>query len=209
MKKLPIFILMMLIPAISFAGTGTEMLKFGTGIVTAYALHEVGHATAGYLTGTDLDWKIGKHNQSIVFDERADNHTDGALLHASGLSTQLLISEIILQTDEIYKNDSFIRGVMFWNIINPIFYSIDYWFLNRMNFENRSEYRGDIKGFENYTGDTEADIFAAGMLTVAACQGYRYIKTQSWAPDWIKRDDVRLNFNSAGDVISFVIEIDF
>jgi hypothetical protein len=187
-----------------------SIAKFGTGIVTAYALHEVGHATAGYLTGTDIDWGIGTYNQPLGFKEDADNDTDGMIVHASGLLTQVAVSEIILQSESIDNNSNLVRGMMFWNIINPIVYALDYWFIRRTNKETDTTYQGDIEGFENYTDDTSANIFAAGILAVATFQGYRYIKTQTWAPEWMQRDDVRLNLQTRGrNGMALLVEIDF
>lgn len=189
---------------------GISLVKFGTGIITAYALHEVGHATAGYLTGTDIEWGLGTYNQPLGFEEDADCDTDGMILHASGLLTQIAVSEIILQSASIDNNSNLVRGMMFWNIVNPIVYALDYWFLRRTNKESDTTYQGDIEGFENYTDDTSANIFAAGMFAIAAMQGYRYLKTQTWAPEWMQRDDVRLNLQTSGrKAMALMVEIDF
>lgn len=189
---------------------GISLVKFGTGIITAYALHEVGHATAGYLTGTDIDWGLGTYNQPLGFEEDADSDTNGMIVHASGLLTQVAVSEIILQSESIDNNSNLVRGMMFWNIINPIVYALDYWFIRRTNKESDTTYQGDIEGFENYSDDTSANIFAAGMFAVAAFQGYRYIKSQNWAPEWMRRDDVRLNLQTSGRKgMALLVEIDF
>jgi hypothetical protein len=187
-----------------------SVIKFCTGIITAYALHEVGHAAAAHFTGTDIDWGVGTYNQPLGFEEDADNDTDGMLIHASGLVTQVVVSEVILQSDSIANNSNMVRGMMFWNIVNPIIYSLDYWFIRRTNKESDTSYQGDIEGFENYTDDTSANIFAAGMAAIAAFQGYRYIRTQTWAPQWMQRDDVRLNLQASGRKgMALMVEIDF
>lgn len=195
-------LILWIIPAHADSSTeeplGISLLKFGTGVITAYALHEVGHATAGYLTGTDIEWGIGTYNQPLGFEEDADSDSDGMIVHAAGLLTQVAVSEIILQSESIDNNSNLVRGMMFWNIINPIVYALDYWFIRRTNKETDTTYQGDIEGFENYSNDTSANIFAAGMLTLAAIQGYRYIKTQTWAPEWMQRDDVHLNLQTSG-----------
>jgi hypothetical protein len=189
---------------------GISLIKFGTGVITAYALHEVGHATAAYLTGTDIEWGLGTYNQPLGFEEDADSDTAGMLVHASGLVTQLAVSEVILQSESIDNNSNFVRGMMFWNIVNPIVYSLDYWFIRRTNQETDTTYQGDIEGFENYTNETNANIFAVGMVAIAAFQGYRYIKTQTWAPEWMQREDVRLNLQTSGRKgMALMVEIDF
>ena len=168
-----------------------SVAKFTTGILSAYALHEVGHWAAAELTGTDIDFGAGRYNQPIGFTEHAENDTDGMIVHGSGLVTQVLVSEVILQSNSIDKNDSLARGMMFWNIFNPIVYALDYWLLRRTNKENDTSYQGDIEGFENYSSQGSANVFAGVMVMAAAFQGYRYAKTQDWAPDWIKSEAVQ------------------
>jgi hypothetical protein len=170
--------------------------KFTTGVVAAYALHEMGHLAAARLTNTDIEFGAGRYNQPIGFTEHAENDTAGVILHASGLVTQTLVSEVILQTDSIDKNDTFVQGMMFWNIVNPIIYALDYWVLRRTNQETDTSYQGDIEGVENYSDESSANAFAAIMALVAAYQGYRYIQTQTWAPDWMQSEVVQLNCQS-------------
>lgn len=175
-----------------------SIAKFSTGVLTAYALHEVGHLAAARLTNTDIEFGVGRYNQPIGFTENAENDTSGVLLHSAGLLTQALVSEVILQSDSIDKNDTLVRGMMFWNIINPIVYALDYWFLRRTNQESDTSYQGDIEGIENYSDETTANIFAGAMALVTAYQGYRYVQTQTWAPDWTKNDMVQLSLRPAG-----------
>jgi hypothetical protein len=189
---------------------GVSIVKFGAGVISAYALHEFGHAASAYLTGTDLEWGLGTYNQPLGFKENAENDTAGMLVHASGLATQLAVSEIILQADSIDNNDSFVQGMMFWNIVNPLVYSLDYWFFRRTNRETETYYQGDIEGFENYTNETSANIFAATVLVVAAYQGYRFVETQNWAPQWFISDDFRLNLQTRGRKgIALTVEFEF
>ncbi len=194
----------------SAESTTLSFLKFGTGMLTAYALHESGHALAASLTGTDLDWGVGTYNQPLGFRENAESDTAGMLVHAAGLTSQILSSEVILQSDSIDKNDSFVRGMMAWNILNPIIYTLDYWVFRRTNQENGTCYQGDLEGFEHYTDDSSTTLFAATMAGLAAFQGYRFMKTQSWAPDWMKQDVVHLDYRLREDQgVQMTVQIDF
>jgi len=175
-----------------------SLLKFATGMISAYALHEAGHALAAALTDTDLEWGIGTYNQPLGFTENAKSNSAGRLVHAAGLSTQIIASEIILQSDSIDKNDNFVRGMMLWNIINPVIYSLDYWVFKRTNWEKDDYYQGDLKGFEHYTSEKTANGFAALLTGMAIYQGFRFVKTQKWAPDWIGSDSLKLNFQPNG-----------
>jgi hypothetical protein len=175
-----------------------SVLKFATGMITAYALHETGHAIVAKATNTDLEWGVGTYNQPLGFTEHAKHNGDGVCLHAAGLLTQEISSEIILRSDSIDKNDNFVRGMMFWNIVNPIVYSLDYWFLKRSNKKEGTHYQGDLMGVEHYSNEATASGFAAVMTGVAICQGYRFLKVQKWAPNWIRNSSAQISLQQAG-----------
>jgi hypothetical protein len=175
-----------------------SVLKFATGIITAYALHETGHALVAKATNTDLEWGVGTYNQPLGFTEHAKHKGDGMCLHAAGLFTQVVSSEVILQADSIDKNDNFVRGMMFWNIVNPIIYSLDYWWFKRANKKRGTYYQGDLMGVEHYSNETTANGYAAVMAGLAIYQGYRFLKVQKWAPSWIVNNTAQLNFQPAG-----------
>ena len=166
--------------------TYISVLKFSAGIVTAFAIHEGAHALVADLTDTELDWEVGTYNQPLGFHEKATNNSRGYAVHSAGLVAQAINSELILQSDCIDKNDAFVRGMMAWNIINPISYAVDYWAINRTNKLNGNSYQGDLMGVEHYSSESAANAFAASLVAVAVFQGYRFIQTQSWAPAWLK-----------------------
>ncbi len=185
-------------------------LKFTAGVISAYAYHEVGHALAAEATNTDIDWGMGRYNQPLGFTADADGDSDGFLVHSAGLATQLVVSEVILQSDSIDKNDNFVRGTMFWNIVNPLIYALDYWIICRSNHETDESYQGDLKGIEHYSDDTSANLFTIGMVAIAAYQGYRFVKTQDWAPAWIKNDALDLQLVAHGrDSVMLQLSFDF
>ncbi len=188
----------------------TSMLKYSAGAFCAFMIHEGAHLVAAEATGTSIDWELGNYNQPLAYTEEADNDTDGLILNSAGLVAQAVGAEIILQVDRIDKNDDFVRGMMYWNILNPIFYALDYWFINITNDETVDGYQGDIQGIEYYSDEKTANMFAASMLTIAGIQGYRFLKTQDWAPDWLKDETQNLNFapvKSGG--VSFSYSINF
>jgi hypothetical protein len=164
----------------------SSVVKFTAGVITAFSIHEGSHALVAGLTGTDMDWEIGNYNQPIGFTEHANNNFKGFSINAAGLLSQAAAAEIILQVDKIDKNDAFVRGMMAWNIVNPMLYTLDYWFFRISNKEKGYAYQGDIQGIEHYCGEPCAHGFALSMVAIAAFQGYRFVKTQPWAPAWIK-----------------------
>jgi hypothetical protein len=55
-----------------------------------------------------------------------------------------------------------------WNIINPIVYALDYWFLHIANDSSANSFQGDIKGIEHYSSKETANIFAGSMEALVA-----------------------------------------
>ena len=185
-----------------------SILKYSAGFFSAFMIHEGAHLVAAEATGTNIDWELGNYNQPLAYTEEANNDTDGLILNSAGLVAQALGSEIILQVDSIDKNDDFVRGIMHWNILNPIFYALDYWFIHITNDETEDGYQGDIQGIEHYSDEKTANVFAASMVAVAGIQGYRFLKTQDWAPDWLKDEAHNLSFapvESGGYSFSYTI----
>lgn len=193
-----VFIIIVLKVTYASAGekdiTYSSALKFSAGIVAAFSIHEGAHAFVAGLTNTDMDWELGNYNQPIAFTEHSSSDSKGAAINSAGLISQAIGSEIILQSEKIDKNDAFVRGMMAWNIVNPIMYSLDYWFIHISNQRNGNTYQGDIEGIEYYTNESTANGFALSMLGIACLQGYRFLKTQSWAPDWLKGESYSVNF---------------
>jgi len=172
----------------------SSLLKFSGGIVSGFLIHEGAHLVVAGVTGTDMDWELGNYNQPIGFTEDADSDAKGFAVNSAGLIVQALGAEVILQVDRIDKNDEYVRGMMAWDIINPILYALDYWFIGSTNQKDNNSYQGDIQGIEFYASKTAANVFAASMAGIAVFQGYRFLKTQTWAPEWIKSESHELGF---------------
>jgi len=149
-------------------------------------MHEGAHALVAAATNTHMSWKPGNYNQPIGFTEDVDSDAEGVALYSAGLLTQLGASEVILQVDKINKNDAFVRGMMAWNVLNPILYSLDYWVFRIANKNGGPSYQGDLQGIEHFSSEATAQGFAIGITAIAAFQGYRFLKTQDWAPEWLK-----------------------
>ena len=186
----------------------TSILKFSAGIITAFSIHEGGHALVGRTTNTDMNWRRGDINQPLKFTEDTDSDSKGAAINAAGLISQAIAGELILRAEDIDKNDAFVRGMMAWNILNPIMYAMDYWFFHKTNSNDGDSYEGDLAGVERYTSTPTAHGFALCMAGLAALQANRFLQTQSWAPDWLKTKSRRVNFRpfpSGGIAITYNI----
>lgn len=185
-----------------------SLLKYSAGFASAFLIHEGAHFLAAEATGTDMTWELGNYNQPLAYTEEAESDTDGLIINSAGLVTQAIGAEIILQIDSIDKNDDFVRGMMYWNVLNPLFYALDYWFIHHTNSTNGNSYQGDIQGIEHYSDKKTANMFAASIVAIAGIQGYRFLKTQDWAPDWLKDEAQSLNFapvKSGGFSLNYTI----
>lgn len=174
-----------------------SFLKFTSGIITAYMIHESAHAFTADLNDIDLEWHTGDYNQPLAFTlkkEGGGSDSDRASFYSSGLISQIVGSEIILRSKKIDKNSAYVRGMMAWNILNPILYSLDYWFIGYANKELENRFQGDIEGVEHYSSDSTANVFAIAMAGLALYQGNRYLKTQPWASNWFEGESHNFSF---------------
>ncbi|MGB9700736.1 MAG: hypothetical protein ACPL5I_15280 [Thermodesulfobacteriota bacterium] len=147
-----------------------SFLKFSGGVIAGALIHEGAHAFVAGLTDTRMSWKIGTYNQPIGFTEEVKNKDKGVAVYSAGLLSQIIGAEVILQADKIDKNDSFIRGLMAWNVLNAVFYSLDYWVFKITNKGNGYNYQGDLKGIEHYSNEALAQGFAISIAALATYQ---------------------------------------
>ncbi len=166
--------------------SASAVAKFTAGVLSSVMIHEGAHALVAAVTNTPMSWEAGNYNQPVAFTENATSDAKGVAVYSAGMAAQLITSEIILQSDSIDKNDAYVRGMMAWNILNPILYALDYWVFRVTNKSNGTCYQGDFQGIEHYSSEATAQAFAIGFSAIAAFQGYRFMKTQDWAPEWLK-----------------------
>lgn len=207
-----IFVVIIQITHASAAEKGIQtssVLKFLAGLSAGFSVHEGAHAIVAGLTDTDLTWEIGNYNQPLAFSENATSDAKGAAIYSAGLLSQVIGSEVILQVEKVDKNDAFVRGMMTWNIINPILYALDYQFFRVTNKEYGNTYQGDLEGIEHYTDEPTAQWFALSMVAISAYQGYRFLKTQTWAPDWLKGVSQSVNLVPMPSAIAVTYTIQF
>lgn len=149
-----------------------------------------------------------KHtNTSIVKfaagTENAQSNPNETNVNSAGLTSQAVTSEVILDADKIGKGDAFFRGIM---ACNPIFYFLDFGTIRVTSEEIGKSYQGNLNGIEHYSRESAANTFTAGMVAIAAFRGYRFLKTQTWTPEWLKSEfhDMKISPQpSGGFVMSF------
>lgn len=204
MKKLFISLAMVVLVGLTFSASDSfadervtvgSVFKFTAGIITAFSIHEATHAVVAEACDIDLDWEACNYNQPLAFTEYGTSDSKGLALYSSGLISQLVGSEIVLRNDKIDKNSAFVRGMMIYNIVNPLLYFLDYELIHyaNKNLEN-GFHQGDLEGVEHYSSKKTANVFAFATAGVAINQGVRFLKTQLWVPDWVKSESVQLNF---------------
>lgn len=145
---------------------GQKSANILAGIATAYGIHEAGHEIASRITSTPINW------DSMEYTIKPKDRASGAIICASGLVAQQISSEVVIRAG--WKND-YTDGMMIWNTINPIAYSLGYWFSFGTNYEpNGGGFHGDISGIEYYSNDNTAHIFAIAMVGLSSLNAYRY-----------------------------------
>lgn len=206
MKRL-VVIAVMLISGQAHAGTIAEIVKFTGGVTTALLIHEGGHAAIAAITDTGLGWHVDAKGIYCTKENHVHDDT-GLAISSAGLITQAIAGELILWSD-VKKDDSFWRGMMFWNIFRPISYALDYWIFKDTNKLSDRGYRGDIAGTEYHASKDVANAFSIAICVVAASQGYRFLRTQSWAPNWIRESPVEVSAYSVRSGGGLVCKINF
>jgi len=148
-------------------------LKFTGGMAASYMIHEAGHYFAAGVTDTDIETRWFEGNQIVLLYMEPESDGDGLYITSAGLIAQAMCSEVILDT-KVNKENSFIQGMMFWNVLNPIMYAADYWWIKRTNKIEDNQFQGDLAGIEYYSDKKTANIFAGTMILLAAWHGYRF-----------------------------------
>ncbi len=122
--------------------------------------------------------------------ENTQSNANEPAVNSAGLKAPAVTPEVILDAEKVDNSGVFFGGLMTWNLIP---YDLDYW-------SNGKTYPGDINCNERYSRESTGNMFAAGLAIIAAFQGYRFLKTQIWAPEWLKSE---LPQPSGGFVMSF------
>ena len=196
-------ILFILVPCGPGAARGADLSEaagFLSGAVTAFGIHEGGHAAAAALTGTHIRWGVCRDGQLVGFREsRAASRWSGVGLYSAGLVAQEVTSEVILRS-HVDRSRPFVRGVMAWNVANPISYAANFWLFSG---------RGDLSGIANYSGRRTANLVAAGLVAVAVWQGVRFFGDASSLPKWMADGSVNLTASPCADGFSAGLTVAF
>lgn len=179
-KLLKIMLLLIILSTNVYAFDFKEAFKFTSGMATSYMIHEAGHYFAAGVTNNDIEARWFEGNQIVLLYVDPESDGDGLYITSAGLVAQAMCSEVILDT-KANKEKSFIQGMMFWNVLNPIIYAADYWWIKRTNKIENNMFQGDLAGIEYYSDKRTANIFAGTMILLALWHGYRfYHEEDTW-----------------------------
>jgi len=177
MKKFVVLIIILLSQNV-YSFNLKDTFKFTGGIATAYMIHESGHYFAAEATNTNIKTEFFTNHQIISLYANPKSDSDGLYICSAGLVAQAMCSEVILVT-KANKESPFIQGMMFWNVLNPIMYAADYWWICRTNKIEHNQFQGDLSGVEYYSDKKTANIFAGTMVLLALWHGYRFYHKES------------------------------
>ncbi len=180
-----------------------SILKFSAGIAASMAVHEGAHALTAGVTNTRMDWRLGTYNQILGYSEYSRNSNDALAINSAGLIVQAISTEVILRSSKIDKNSDFTRGLLAYNIFNTFSYVLDYYIIRRTNQRNGIYYQGDLEGIKKFSNATTVNLFALALTAVSIFQGYRFLKSQTFAPDWLtgKKRGLTYNLQPSGGLL--------
>lgn len=205
MKRILGIALILMVMASGFARAGDlsdrmlDAAGFIGGAAVAYGIHEGGHIVAARITGTRLTWETCTDNQLFEYIPPYDiSKGDGIALYSAGIIAQEISSEVILRAH--VRHTPLVRGIMAWNVANPIAYATSFWFLNG---------HGDLDGIRDCAGRKTANLVAAGMVAVAVWQGVRFFGEETWAPTWMTSGRVDMSAGPSIDGFRAAITVKF
>lgn len=118
MKKI-IILLLLFIPNTAFA---FDYLKFALGVGSGYVIHEAAHQAVAEVNGTPFKWQNGFGSTWVTSNKTSDS--ERYELASAGLVSQVLSTEIILNTKDIPKDNEYVIGLLTFNVLNALLYVV-------------------------------------------------------------------------------------
>ncbi|MEK7471330.1 MAG: hypothetical protein AAB623_01630 [Patescibacteria group bacterium] len=176
MKKLFLTVVVVAILAFSISCRADEVslvrinvVKKTAGFVAGFAsglgFHELGHEAMAKLEGAEMHWS----------DTNWSTNASPATLRniaIAGFGAQILSTEVMLGTNIIPKDNSFVLGWLTFNILNTVQYVVT------DNLRNGGY--GDFETLRNNGGNT--DLVKIGLLVHAVLSAYRLYKNPKFIP---------------------------
>jgi hypothetical protein len=158
-----------------------------------------------YVTAGEETFKYVSKAKFTSSTENTQNNANEPAVNSAGFISPAVTPEVILDSEKIDKSDVVFGGLMAWN---PISYDFDYWAVRLTNEATGKTYLGDINGNGRYSRESNGNMFAASLAAIAAFQGYHFLKTQIWAPEWLKSEFLDLKI-SPQPMSGFVMRFEY
>ncbi len=99
-----------------------DYLKFALGVGSGYVIHEAAHQAVAEVNGTPFKWKKGFGSTWVTSNNTSDS--ERYELASAGLGSQILSSEIILNSKSIPKDSEYVIGILTFNVLNALLYVV-------------------------------------------------------------------------------------
>ncbi len=123
--KLLTMVLTLSFLVLSFTSTAFafDYLKFALGVGSGYVIHEAAHQAVAEVNGTPFKWQKGFGSTWVTSNNTSNS--ERYELASAGLASQVLSTEIILNTKDIPKDNEYVIGLLAFNVINALLYAVD------------------------------------------------------------------------------------
>lgn len=111
-----------LIVSLSVPAFAFDYLKFALGVGSGYVIHEASHQIVAEVNGTPFKWKNGFGSTWVTSNKTSDS--ERYELASAGLGSQVLSTEIILNTKDIPKDNEYVIGILTFNVLNALLYVV-------------------------------------------------------------------------------------
>ncbi|MBI3354178.1 MAG: hypothetical protein HY034_04750 [Nitrospirae bacterium] len=99
-----------------------DYLKFALGVGSGYVIHEASHQAVAEVNGTPFKWKKGFGSTWVTSNNTSES--ERYELASAGLGSQVLSSEIILNSKSIPKDSEYVIGILTFNVVNALLYVV-------------------------------------------------------------------------------------
>ena len=117
-----------LVPGFTSTAFAFDYLKFALGLGSGYVIHEASHQIVAEVNGTSFKWQNGFGSTWVTSNKTSNS--ERYELGSAGLVSQVLSTEVILNTKKIPKDNDYVIGMLTFNIVNALLYVVSDGILN-------------------------------------------------------------------------------
>lgn len=153
-----------------------DVAKFFGGGVTGLGIHEGSHYIAANTQGMKPKYRLDNPTE-IKYDEYEDKKdSQKRLVSSAGLVGQIIATEVILNTEKIPKDDSYVLGILAFTIGNNLRYGL---FPNLRGKEKRDiEEKSDIERLDKV--GIKKEYAQTALIAHSAFSIYRLMKNKDF-----------------------------